>query len=473
MIHAMKVLFCSSEVAEYAKTGGLADVSSALPKELLRQGVDCTVVMPLYKSIREKGIPMKHVADISFLSGQGISSGRIFSCEQTYFIENNTYFGRDGLYSYAGRDYPDNLERFAFFSRACVELLSLLGPFDVVHCNDWQSALIPVYMKSLGIDSTATLFTIHNLAYQGIFNASAWPLLLLPEEFLQPDYLEYFGSINVLKGGIVFSDMINTVSPTYAREIQTPQFGSGLDGLLTSVSHKLTGIVNGIDTAVWNPLRDRFITQPYSLEDMSGKSACKRDLQERFSLDRCDYPLFGMIGRLVEQKGIDMVVAVIPELVKTGSQIVILGNGHPHYEKKLTEMSCLYHGQLGVHIGFDEGLAHLIEAGSDFFLMPSAFEPCGLNQMISMQYATIPIVTGVGGLKDTVEALGEGKNPCGLRVGSSDEKALLSCVLQAFQLYTEEKQLVISLRKNAMKKNVGWEISASQYMHLYQKIGVF
>ncbi|MBN2297562.1 MAG: glycogen synthase GlgA [Deltaproteobacteria bacterium] len=469
----MKVLFCSSEVAEYAKTGGLADVSSALPQELIRQGIDCRVVMPLYKSIREKGIPMKHVSDISFLSGHGISSGRVFAYEHTYFIENNTYFGRDGLYSYAGKDYPDNLERFAFYSRACIEMLSLLGPFDLVHCNDWQSALIPAYIKALGIDSLATLFTIHNLAYQGIFNSSAWPILLLPEEFLRPDYMEFFGNINVLKGGIAFSDMINTVSPSYALEIQTPQFGAGLDGLLKSVSHKLTGIINGIDTAVWNPLQDRLIAQPYSCDDMSGKMQCKKDLQKRFSLDQGDHPVFGMIGRLVEQKGIDMVVDVIPELAKTGSQIVILGNGHPRHEKELLKMSSLYPGQLGIHIGFDEGLAHIIEAGSDFFLMPSAFEPCGLNQMISMRYGTIPIVTSVGGLKDTVEALGEGDNPCGLRVSSPNKDAMLSSVLQAHRIFTQEKQLVISMRNNAMKKNVGWEISAQEYMHLYQKIKRF
>ncbi|HHO75433.1 MAG TPA: glycogen synthase, partial [Deltaproteobacteria bacterium] len=422
---------------------------------------------------REKDIPLKHVCDLSFLSGQGISSGRVFSCGHTYFIENNTYFGRNGLYSYAGKDYPDNLERFAFYSRACVELLSILGPFDLVHCNDWQSALIPAYISALGIDSTATLFTIHNLAYQGIFDASAWSLLLLPEEYLHPDYMEFFGNINVLKAGIVFSDMINTVSPSYAQEIQTPQFGAGLESLLKSVSYKLTGIINGIDTTVWDPLRDRFIAEPYSCDNISGKAQCKKDLQSRFSLDHADYPVFGMISRLVEQKGIDIIIDIIPQLIQAGSQVVILGNGHKGYENELVEMSSAYPGQMGVHIGFDEGLAHIIEAGSDFFLMPSTFEPCGLNQMISMRYGTIPVVTGVGGLKDSVEALGEGDMPDGVRIISPDRDSLLSAVLQAHKIFTLKKQLVISMRNNAMKKNVGWEISAREYMHLYRKIKRF
>ncbi len=448
-------------------------MSSALPQELRKQGIDCEVVMPLYRSIRESGIPLTHVTDISFLSGQGISSCRVFSCAHTYFIENDTYFSRSGLYSYGGKDFPDNLERFSFYSRACVELLAVMGEVDIVHCNDWQSALIPTYLHAFGIEGVSTLFTIHNLAYQGMFDPSQWPLLLLPREYLRPDRMEYFGSINVMKAGIVFADMVNTVSPSYAQEIQTPEFGSGLDGLLKAVSYKLTGIANGIDSTVWDPATDTLIARPYSLEDPAGKAVCRQDLRKHFSLSPGDHPVFGMIGRLVEQKGIDLVIGIIPELLAAGAQLVILGNGQTVYEHELQAMSAAYPGRLGVHIGFDEGLAHIIEAGSDFFLMPSKFEPCGLNQMISMRYGTIPIVTPVGGLKDTVVALGEGDDPCGLRVNAPSRDALLAAIRRACAIFTREKELFETLQRNAMEKNVDWKISAQEYARLYTKIKHF
>jgi len=469
----MNVLFCSSEAVPFAKTGGLADVSSALPGQLRNQGIDCSVVIPLYRSVRDSGILMEHVADISFLSGQGISTGRIFSHGHTYFIENDTYFARDGMYSYGAQDFPDNLERFAFFSRACIELLGIMGNVDIVHCNDWQSALVLPYMHSLGIEGISTLFTIHNLAYQGSFDSSLWPLLLLPHEYLHPDVMEFFGRINVMKAGIVFADMVNTVSPTYALEIQTPQFGVGIDGLLRSVSYKLSGITNGIDSAIWNPGTDPLIAKTYSDSDISGKDLCKKDLQKRFSLTPGDHPVFGMIGRLVEQKGIDLVIDIIPELIKSGSQIVILGNGLTQYEHVLEKMSSTYPGLLGVHIGFDESLAHIIEAGSDFFLMPSKFEPCGLNQMISMRYGTIPIVTGVGGLKDTVEALGEGDAPCGIRVSTPTKDSLLAAANQALLIFSRQRSVFETIRINGMNKNVDWQTSAQQYSLLYDQMREF
>ncbi len=469
----MKVLFCSSEAVPFAKTGGLADVSSALPDELRNQGIDCSVVMPLYRCVRDTGVSLDHVSDISFLSGQGIGTGRIFSSGHTFFIENDVHFNREGMYSYAAKDFPDNLERFAFYSRACIELLSILGDVDIVHCNDWQSALVLPYLRSLGIEGIATLFTIHNLAYQGNFEVSLWPLLLLPQEYLHPDFMEFFGRINVMKAGIVFADMVNTVSPTYALEIQTPEFGSGLDGLLRSVSYKLSGIANGIDGAIWNPETDHLIAQTYSAQDISGKDLCKKDLQARFSLTPGDHPVFGMIGRLVEQKGIDLVIDVIPELVRSGAQIVILGNGLKEYEQMLLNISSIHQGQLGIHIGFDERLAHIIEAGSDFFLMPSKFEPCGLNQMISMRYGTIPIVTGVGGLKDTVEALGEDDHPCGIRVSTPTKDALWAALDQALTLFSREKSVFETLRINAMKKDVDWKTSAQEYLLLYNKMKKF
>ncbi len=466
----MRVLFCSSEVVPFAKTGGLADVSSALPDELRSQGVQCDVVMPLYRSVKKSGIALEHIADISFLSGQGISQGRIFSHGPTYFIENDLYFNRDGYYSYQGRDFPDNLERFAFFSRACVELATILEGVDLIHCNDWQTALIPAYLHALGLTDFSTCYTIHNLAYQGVFESALWPMLFLPYELFHPDIMEFYGHINVMKAGIVFADMVTTVSPSYAAEIQTPEFGMGLDGLLRAVSFKLAGIVNGIDIRVWDPLHDGHIAQAFSIDDLSGKAACKRDLQERFSLEKSSGPLLALIGRMVDQKGIDLVVSAMDEIISLGAQVVVLGTGDRRHEQDLLSLSAGHAGRLGVIVGFDESLAHVIEAGADFFLMPSRFEPCGLNQMISMRYGTIPIVTCVGGLKDTVTALGEGDNPTGVRVKRPTVADLLAAVRRACDLYQDPKGSLSATRGNAMRKDVSWRHSAIQYYNLYAKM---
>jgi starch synthase len=466
----MRILFCSSEVAPYAKTGGLADVSAALPVELRSLGAGCDVVMPLYRSVKKSGLELKHVTNISFLSGQGISRARVFSHGSVYFIENDLYFNRDGYYSYKGRDFPDNLERYAFFSRACVELAAALGDTDIIHCNDWQTALVPAYIHALGMTGISVCYTIHNLAYQGIFDSALWPLLFLPYEYFHPDIMEYYGSINILKAGVVFSDAVTTVSPSYALEIQTPEFGAGLDGFLRSFSRKLTGIVNGIDIRVWDPLNDGSIAHSFSVEDLSGKAVCKRDLQRRLSLKKNDGPLFGLIGRLVDQKGIDLVISIMDDIIALGAQVAVLGSGDSRYEQDLRSLSARHKGNLGVVIGFDEDLAHSIEAGADFFLMPSRFEPCGLNQMISMRYGTLPIVTRVGGLKDTVTALGEGENPTGLRVERPTPSDLLDAVRRACMLFHEQKALFSVIRRNAMQKDVGWRSSAIQYYSLYTKM---
>jgi starch synthase len=463
----MKILFCSSEVTPYAKTGGLADVSSALPAELNRQGIQCSVVMPLYREIKAMDLALEHIDDIPVITGTGINQTHIYRHGYTYFIDSSPLFDRLGLYSYKGMDYPDNLERFALFSRACVELLAMMGDVDVIHCNDWQTALATTYLKSLGIEGVGSVFTIHNLAYQGIFDASLWPILFLPQEYFHPDCMEFFGKINIMKAGILFADAVNTVSPTYAQEIQTPAFGSGLDGLLRSVSGKLSGIVNGIDTEVWDPKNDKLISKPYSTADMSGKDGCREALREMFSLDRSEAPVFGLISRLVEQKGIDLVIEAIPTMIAMGAQIVILGNGDPGLERRLTELRQKYTGKLGILIGFDEAKAHAIEAGSDFFLMPSRFEPCGLNQMISMRYGTIPIVTGVGGLKDTVIGLGEGDKPSSLRVQSPGSEPLLDIISRACMIFSQDKRLFQAMRKNAMAKDVSWNGPAEEYSRIY------
>ncbi|MDT8273879.1 MAG: glycogen synthase GlgA [Desulfomonilia bacterium] len=469
----MKILFCSSEVTPYAKTGGLADVSSALPAELNRQGIDCEVIMPLYGSVRSMDLPLEHVTDLSFLCGSGMLHAQIFRYGIVNFIENTLFFKRDGVYTYAGDDYPDNLERFSFFSRACAEYLLHRRDIDIIHCNDWQTALVPAYIRELGIEDISSLFTIHNLAYQGSYHPSLWNILMLPRDYYSPEYLEFFGRINVLKAGLIFSDGVNTVSPTYAHEIQTQEFGAGLDGLLRSISFKLSGITNGIDIEVWNPSSDPLITRQFSITDPSGKEDCKTHLQNLFDLTPGNKPLFGMIGRLVEQKGIDLVLSSARDMVNLGCQIVILGNGDPAYEKKLAAITRVYRDNIGSHIGFDETLAHAIEAGSDYFLMPSRFEPCGLNQMISMRYGTIPIVTAVGGLKDTVVAYQEGEHPWGLRVKRPTTEDLLTTVRTAHTLFTSRTDVLRQLRINAMAQDVSWTSSAQRYAELYTNLKDF
>ena len=467
---AMKVLLCSSEVTPYAKTGGLADVSAALPAELNRQGIDCSVVMPLYREIRNLDIPLKPCFDLAVLTGTGIAEARVYSHGTTYFIAHPLFSDRTGLYSYAGHDYPDNLERFSFFSRACVELIRHIGGIDIVQCNDWQTALVLAYLKDAGVEDVGTLFTIHNLAYQGLFDAILWSMLFLPHEYFNAECMEFFGRINVMKAGIMFADAVNTVSPTYAREIQTPEFGSGLEGLLSAVSYKLSGIANGIDTDIWNPATDRLIERHYSPGDMTGKRECKHALLDMFSLPGDDSPIFGIIGRLVEQKGIDCVLDAIPSLADLNAKLVVLGNGNPAFEKRLKALQQAFPGHVGIHIGFDEAKAHAIEAGSDFFLMPSRFEPCGLNQMISMRYGTIPIVSGVGGLKDTVLALGESDKPFGLRVAFPGAQALLETVSQACRIYREDPGLLNAMISNALEQDVSWTRPARQYASIYSNL---
>jgi starch synthase len=317
------------------------------------------------------------------------------------------------------------------------------------------------------------MFTIHNLAYQGLFDAILWSMLFLPQELFHPDVMEYYGRINIMKAGLVFADAVNTVSPTYAQEIQTSEFGSGLDGLLKSISYKLTGIANGIDIDTWNPAEDSLIASGYSAKDLTGKAACKRALLKMFSLARGNAPVFGLISRLVEQKGIDCVLDAIPKIAAMGGKIVILGNGNPAFERSLKELHEEFGGQVGIFIGFDEAKAHAIEAGSDFFLMPSRFEPCGLNQLISMRYGTIPIVTGVGGLRDTVTALGEGDKPNGLRVTCPSTEAVLDAVSQACRIFKDERDLLNTMISNAMEQDVSWAIPARQYSLIYRNLNIF
>ncbi|MDD5448967.1 MAG: glycogen/starch synthase, partial [Candidatus Omnitrophica bacterium] len=410
----MKILFVSSEVVPFAKTGGLADVAGSLPIFLEKSGVEIKIAMPKYKTIKVKG-------DRATL-GKGV---------EVLFIENDKFFNREQLYGDKFGDYPDNLERFSYFSRQCLELIKKIGfKPDVIHCNDWQSSLIPVYLKTQYktdpfYSNIKTMLTIHNLSYQGLFDASQFQKTGLDAGLFGMDGLEFYGKVNILKGGILFSDIITTVSPTYSREIQTKEFGYGLEGVLKSRANRIYGILNGIDYNLWNPKMDRHIAKMYDAAHIDDKGANKENLQKESALTvNRDIPLIGLISRLADQKGLDLISAVIGDLLKTKIQFICLGTGDEKYHILFERIAKLYPKKASINLKFDAVLAQKIYAGSDMFLMPSRFEPCGLGQMIALRYGTIPIVRLTGGLKDTIQeydpATGEG-NGFAFSGYSSDE----------------------------------------------------
>jgi len=394
---------------------------------------------------------------------------------EIFLLANDRLFGRAGLYQEAGKDYPDNLERFAAFSRAVLELPALLRwrP-DMLHANDWQTALTLVYLRSGGLGSggqpPASLFTIHNIGYMGLFPGNAFPALGLPEEFFTPDTLEFYGQINLLKGGLVFGTLLNTVSPTYAREIQTGEFGHGLDGVLRHRRSDLFGVVNGVDYTQWNPATDLHLPRRYNAAAMDGKLTCKRILQRERGLPESDAPLFGMITRLAAQKGVDLVLEALESMMRLDLQLVVLGTGEPALHAALEAAAARYPKKLSVILGFDDALAHRIEAGADLFLMPSRYEPCGLNQLYSLRYGTIPIVRRTGGLADTVvhaspAALADG-TATGIQFDDASGPALLDAVRAALTLYADRARWS-KMVAAAMAADFSWDRSAKDYVGLY------
>src|SRR5262245_55476599 len=422
----MRILTVASEAMPFAKTGGLADVIGALPVALARLGHDVDVVMPRYRGVtagQESGrITVRlngQVADagVWIASNSGPESSALFGKDtpavprqggvRRIFIDYPPYFDRDFLYGTAGQDYPDNPERFAFLAVAAVEwAASVPDHFDVVHGHDWQAGLVPMLLRTGRVPSklipTPAVFTIHNLAYQGVFDASWLPRLGFGWDLMRIDALEYWGRISYLKSGLMFSNLITTVSPRYAREIETPEFGFGFDGILRYRTDDVVGILNGIDYDQWDPARDPYIPEPYDEHNLSGKRAAKRALLERFGLagdgSALERPLVGLISRLVDQKGFDLIAGIADEIVGLDASFVLLGTGERRYEDLWLALAARHPDRVAAKIGFDEPLAHLIEAGADLFLMPSRFEPCGLNQMYSLRYGTVPLVRAVGGL---------------------------------------------------------------------------
>jgi len=458
----MKIVICASEMVPFAKTGGLADVAGALPLALEKAGEEVIVIMPHYK-----GIPDAKFA-ISKLKND-IYHTVIGKKIKVYFIDNEVYFRRDSLYGDKAGDYSDNLERFSFFCKRALELLKAIDfKPQVIHCHDWQTALLPVYLKNYYAkdnfyQDVKTVFTIHNIGYQGLFPKEDFPKLGLDWDLYNMEGLEFFGRINVLKGGLLFSDIINTVSPTYSREIQSAKFGFGLEGVLAQRKDSLFGIINGIDYSIWSPEKDQIIAKNYSFRDLKSKGRNKEALQKLCKLPvKKEVPFFGIVSRLAEQKGFDILAEGINHICKMDLQLVILGTGNLKYHLLMEEMVKKYPEVISLFLKFDDALAHKIYAGSDIFLMPSSYEPCGLGQLISLSYGTIPLVFKTGGLADTVNASN------GFVFDKYSSLDLIKTVKKAIKVYADKTKWA-KLQEKAMQCNFSWEGSAKEYIKLYEK----
>ncbi|MFA5063394.1 MAG: glycogen synthase GlgA [Candidatus Omnitrophota bacterium] len=458
----MKIVMCASEVVPFAKTGGLADVAGALPLALEKEGQEVIIIMPRYKEIDAAKFNLKPAKP-------GILSGTTGKKIKVYFIENEGYFNRNGLYGDKNGDHPDNLERFSFYCRKALDLLKDIDfKPDIIHCHDWQSSLIPVFLKTIYAKDAFyrkihTVLTIHNIGYQGLFPKDEFPKLGLDWNLFNMEGLEFYGKVNILKGGMVFADAINTVSPTYAKEIQTKEFGFGLEGVLNKRKDSVFGILNGLDYDIWNPEADKFIAKNFSSSDSCGKGKDKEDLEALCKLPlKKDVPLFGIVSRLAEQKGFDILAEGIDDICKMGIQMVILGTGDQKYHDVMQGMVAKYPKVISLNLKFDDVLAHKIYAGSDIFLMPSRYEPCGLGQLISLRYGTIPLVFKTGGLADTV-------NSANGFIFDSYSKADLAKTIKKSIAAFKKKTSWSKLMYKAMKCNFSWEASAKKYLDLYAK----
>lgn len=478
----MRILLASSEVAPFAKTGGLADVAGALPKALHALGHDIRVVLPKYRMVDAVKHGLRQIAAslpvpiAGRTENASLWQGAI-GAAPVYFVGHDGYYDREGLYQVKGQDYPDNAERFAFFSRAVLELTRALDfrP-DVLHCNDWQTGLVPTYLRTTFEDdpacrATGVLFTVHNLGYQGLFDPEVLATANLERKLFNPFGIEFYGKVNLLKAGLVFADLISTVSLKYSQEIQTEEFGCGLEGVLRARAKDVHGILNGIDYDEWHPGRDPHIATRFSRDDLAGKAACKADLQRGFGLpERPDVPLLAVISRLAEQKGIDLVAEALDAILGLDAQLVLLGTGEPALHHAFEAAKTAHPSQIGLKLGFDVSLSHKIEAGADLFLMPSRYEPCGLNQMYSLAYGTVPVVRATGGLDDTIQPFDfETGGGNGFKFAEATAEALLVTVRRAVALYRQPDQWRRLIR-NAMACDFSWDRSAREYEALYQQI---
>lgn len=477
----MKILLASSEVHPFSKTGGLADMVGALGKALAQAGHEVRIVTPLYRGLREK-FPKLRPADWQFNLplGEKWEQGGLWSLEvekglTVWFVEHTGFFDRPGIYHEKNISYADNAERFVFFSK-CVAHLARYTPWqpDLIHVHDWQVALVPSLIlhqaRAEGWDNPPPVcLTIHNLAYQGTFPANAFSLTNLPTSFFTLEGAEFFGQLNCLKAGIVFADAITTVSPRYAREIMTEALGCGLDDRLRLRQKQLYGILNGVDYGEWNTNQNPHLPNSYTATRLAGKTKVKLALQKELGLpERIDAPLFGTISRLAEQKGVDIELGALEEMLSADIQFVLLGSGSPVFERGYQQLAKRFPDRVAVRIGYNEGLAHRIEAGCDFYLMPSQFEPCGLNQMYSLRYGTIPIVRATGGLDDSViDFTQDPMEANGIKFQEYSARALAKAIRKALAIYKQPK-LFDQFRQNAFRSDFSWKQTVAAYIKSYE-----
>ncbi|HEY7099565.1 MAG TPA: glycogen synthase GlgA [Terriglobales bacterium] len=477
----MRVAFAASECVPFSKTGGLADVVGALPRALAAAGHEVSVYLPRYLQTKlndpKTVVPSITVPFDDRYRFCSVLNAGDHSGVRYYFVEYPPFFSREGLYGTSSGDYPDNAERFALFSRAVLEASKIVGVPHLFHCHDWQTALIPVLLRTQYAEDPAfrdagTVFTIHNMGYQGLFPPDTLPLLTLPWDLFTIAKMEFFGNVNFLKGALVYSDFITAVSRRYSHEIQTTEFGFGLEGVLRDRSATVTGILNGVDYDEWNPATDKFIAAHYTPEDLSGKQKCKQDLLATFGIKNPDsqLPVLGIVSRFAAQKGFDLISQIMDRLAREDMIVVTLGTGDKSYEEMFLRLQRQFPHKIAVRVAFDNTLAHKIEAGSDMFLMPSRYEPAGLNQLYSLKYGTVPIVRATGGLDDTIEPW-EPRSWKGTGfkfVEYSGESLLLTIkhALQAFRDQTSWQKLM----RNGMTKDFSWNASAKEYIRVYERV---
>jgi starch synthase len=484
MADKLKVLFLSPEVVPFAKTGGLADVAGSLPSALKKLGMDVRVGLPYYRTIKAQELTTNTIIqELEVPVGDLVLRGDVLGLETedeipVYLFEREDLFDRPNLYGTPRGDYYDNLERFTYFSRAALVFARDVGfDFDIVHCHDWQTGLVPASLKTIHKSDSffsrcVSVFTIHNIGYQGVFPKNKLGVSGIPATEFQPPGLEFWGNISLLKAGIVYADAVTTVSPKYSEEIQTAEYGMGMEGVLYHRRADLHGILNGVDYRVWDPLGDPHIPSQYSQKKLGGKVRCKQSLMEEMNLDTSlkERPILGMISRLSTQKGLDLLVEIVDDILDLDTGLVVLGSGEEDIQQAIAEAAERHPGRVGLTIGFDEPLAHRIMAGADIFLIPSHYEPCGLTQMYALRYGTVPVVRATGGLDDTIvpfdPSTGEGN---GFKFKPYEAEAFLETVQRCVGLYSDTKAWK-RLMANGMREDFSWDRSAQRYLDLYQSI---
>jgi len=473
----MRILFVASEALPYAKTGGLADVIEALPRALVKLGHEVAVFLPRYRGVKANSVDLASmtIPQGTRLRFPAIANGGFHRGVRYFFLDDPFYFDREGIYGDRNREYPDNAERFTEFSRAAIELAKQIWMPDVIHCHDWQTAMVPVLLRtSYGDDPVVrnlpVVFTIHNMGYHGIFPRDILDRAGIPAGVFHPGGIEFFGNVNFLKGGLIYSDYLTTVSRKYAEEIQTSEFGFGLEGVVRTRADRLVGILNGVDYSTWSPERDNLIPMKYSAKNLEGKRACKEALLEEFKLlkDNPHRPVLGIVSRFADQKGFDLIAKIARDLLHEDVLVAVLGTGERRYEELFRALASDFPGRVGAIIAYDDRMAHLVEAGADIFLMPSRYEPCGLNQIYSLRYGTVPVVRATGGLDDTIESFDlEHGTGTGFKFTEYSAGALMDAIRQALHHYSDDG-VWKRIQLNGMAKNYSWNTSAAEYAKLYE-----